>query len=111
MIGASCGKSNTRAILVHARKPEPTSASVLCVSTRTIELLPLCTLPISHTTGANWRARSAMGDAVSGGWLIYGAYIGCRGLLPACRSLRLRTHEWADAFHGRRPVRWITQGK
>ena len=61
MIGASAGKSNTRAVFVQARKPLPISASLACVSARMMEVLPLCTLPSSHTTGANWRAWSAMG--------------------------------------------------
>ena len=52
MIGASLGKSNTRAVFVQARKPLPISASLACVSTRMMEVLPLCTLPSSQTTGA-----------------------------------------------------------
>ena len=56
MIGASPGKSNTRAVLVQASKPLPISASVACVSSRMMEVLPLCTLPTSQTTGANPRA-------------------------------------------------------
>src|SRR5262245_32245596 len=65
MIGASTGKSNTRAVLVQARKPLPISASVACVSSRMMEVLPLCTLPSSQTTGAKLRARSAMGAPTS----------------------------------------------
>src|SRR2546421_4912142 len=65
MIGASPGKSNTRAVLVQARKPLPISALPACVSSRMMEVLPLCTLPSSQTTGANPRALSAMGACVS----------------------------------------------
>ncbi len=32
-----------------------------------MEVLPLCTFPTSHTTGANWRALSAMGVLRIGG--------------------------------------------
>ena len=53
MIGASPGKSNTRAVRVQARKPVPISASVAWVRVRMMEVLPLCTLPTSHTTGAS----------------------------------------------------------
>src|SRR6185295_12369377 len=61
MMGACGGKSNTRAVFVQARKPLPISASLACVNSRMIEVLPLCTLPSNQTTGAKPRARSAMG--------------------------------------------------
>src|SRR5262245_1907399 len=61
MIGDSLGKSKTRAVRVQARKPLPISALSACVSSRTIEVLPLCTLPSSQTTGASARAFSAIG--------------------------------------------------
>src|SRR5215510_9006421 len=60
-MGACAGKSNTRAVLVQARKPLPISASLAWVSSRMIEVLPFCTLPINQTTGAKLRARSAIG--------------------------------------------------
>ena len=79
MMGASGGKSNTRAVRVHARKPEPISASLACVSARMMEVLPLCTLPTSQTIGANWRAFSAMGAFVSSDPLIaFSAVVGKR---------------------------------
>ena len=77
MIGASPGKSNTRAVLVQASKPLPISASLAWVSARMMEVLPLCTLPSSQTTGANWRARSATGVCVSAAWLIACPWIVC----------------------------------
>jgi hypothetical protein len=65
MIGASEGKSNTRAVMVQARKPLPISVSVSWVKLRTIEVLPLCTFPSSQTTGANSRPCSAMAFSFS----------------------------------------------
>ena len=65
MIGASSGKSKMRAVLVQARKPAPISASVASVRARTMEVLPLCTLPTSHTSGAS--VRAAVGDGSGGG--------------------------------------------
>src|SRR5215471_1503910 len=65
MIGASAGKSNTLAVLVQARKPVPISGSLALVSSRTMDVFPLCTLPTSHTIGADARARSAISVSVS----------------------------------------------
>src|ERR1700682_2263280 len=93
MIGASFGKSNTRAVFVHARNPLPISASLDCVNTRMIEVLPLCTLPSSHTTGANWRARSAMGVGVLAGLLIGCPWMDCRVVLD-CNA---QTHREAPS--------------
>src|SRR5262245_10177137 len=64
-MGACAGKSNTRAVLVQARKPLPISASLAWVSSRMMEVLPVCTLPINQTTGAKLRARSAIGSEAS----------------------------------------------
>src|SRR5262245_65993331 len=75
MIGASPGKSNTRAVFVQARKPPPISASLDCVSSRMIEVLPLCTLPSNQTTGAKPRARSAIGCSTSLEVLIAGQIV------------------------------------
>jgi hypothetical protein len=47
-----------RDVRVQARNPSPISASVLRVIARMIDVLPLCTLPSSQTTGASARAPS-----------------------------------------------------
>ena len=69
-MGASSGNRTPAPFSCTPRKPLPISASLACVSARMMEVLPLCTLPSSQTTGANWRARSAMGVCVSAAWLI-----------------------------------------
>ena len=63
-MGASRGKSKTRADVVQARKPLPISASSACVSSLMIDVLPLWTLPISQTTGAKRRAASAIDGSI-----------------------------------------------
>src|ERR1700736_3211986 len=54
-----------RAVLVQARKPSPISAVEQPVITRMSEVLPDCTLPSSHTTGANSLAAAAISSSVA----------------------------------------------
>src|SRR5262245_37476418 len=91
MIGAAAGKSKMRAVLVQAWKPAPISASLAPVRARTMEVLPLCTLPISHTSGASRRASSetiagviaaSAGSAVTGPLGLVRAAWGWNGYLP-----------------------------